>query len=64
MNTLTDNIPMASKGLISYRCKSRFGYIMIGAKDANDAMREAARSTPNPDRENLEVWDGTKYIKA
>jgi hypothetical protein len=35
---------------------------MIGATDHADAMRQAARSTDNPDRRNLEIWDGTRYV--
>ena len=58
------NKPMAAEGLVSYRLKSTFGYIMIGAIDHDDAMREAARGTPNPKRENLEVWNGSEYVNA
>jgi len=54
------NRPLAAKGLISYRAKGRYGFIMIGAKDNTDALREAKRSTDNPT--DLEVWDGEKYI--
>jgi hypothetical protein len=37
--------PMADAGLTSYRYPSRYGgYIMIGATDADDALREAKRS--------------------
>jgi hypothetical protein len=56
--------PMASPGLTSYRCKGRYGWIMIGARDAEGAMREARRSTDNPRREDLEVWDGARYVPA
>jgi hypothetical protein len=57
--------PLAARGLTSYRIPDRYGsYVMIGAKDHKDAMREAKRSTPNPKREDLEVWDGEKYVKA
>ena len=59
MNDL-HNRPLAAKGLISYRAKGRYGYIMIGAKDNADALSEAKRSTDNPT--DLEVWDGEKYI--
>lgn len=51
---------MAAHGLISYRAKGRYGYIMIGAKDDDDAWREARRSTDSPT--DLEIWDGKKYI--
>lgn len=57
--------PMAAPGLSSYRLRSPYGsYIMIGARDHDDAMREAARSTPNPDRAALEIWDGSRYVKV
>lgn len=54
--------PLAGPGLTSYRLKGPFGWIMIGAKDPDDAMKEAARSTPNPLRKNLEIWNGTRYV--
>ena len=58
-----ENKPLASYGLTSYRYKGRYGFVMIGAKDDEDALREAQRSltwdkaTP----EKLERWNGTKY---
>lgn len=54
------NSPCAAKGLVSYRAHGRFGWIMIGASDDEDAMREAKRSTPNPT--DLQVWDGRAYV--
>lgn len=56
------NRPCAVKGLISYRYRGTFGWIMIGARDNADALREAARSTDNITDANLEVWNGTKYV--
>ena len=56
--------PLAGRGLTSYRLRGRYGYIMIGARDHEDAMREAARSTPNPDRNALEIWNGDRYVKV
>ena len=56
--------PMAAHGLTSYRLRGRYGWIMIGATDHADAMREAARSTQEPKPENLQVWDGTQYVNA
>lgn len=56
-----NNCPMAAPGLTSYRCKGRYGWIMIGAKDHADAMREARRSDPTARAENLEIWNGTEY---
>jgi hypothetical protein len=61
------NKPMAIQGLKSYRYKGRYGYIMIGAKDTQDALREAARSTDSEITiDNLEAWDYSKhmYIQA
>lgn len=56
--------PLAIKGLTSYRLKGCYGFIMIGARSHEEAMREAKRSTPEPLRANLEVWDGKQYIYA
>lgn len=54
--------PVAAHGLISYRYKGRFGWIMIGAKDDNDALREAQRSTSDKvTMNNLQIWNGTNY---
>jgi hypothetical protein len=54
--------PMASKGLISYRYRGRYGWIMIGAKDDNDALREAQRSTSDKvTTDNLQIWKGNQY---
>lgn len=58
------DMPLAIAGLISYRLRGRYGWIMIGAHDIADAMREAARSTPNPQRDALQVWDGARYVDA
>ena len=52
--------PMAGPGLTSYRARSPYGWIMIGARDDVDAMREAVRSTPEPT--DLQVWDGRAYV--
>ncbi len=69
LSHLDDDLPMhdrplAAKGLTSYRLRGPYGYIMIGARDHEDAMREAARSTRKPDRAALEVWNGDRYVKA
>ena len=56
--------PCAAQGLTSYRCKGRYGWIMIGAKDHDDAMREALRSSDAASRDTLEVWDGERYVPA
>ena len=56
--------PLAAAGLKSYRCKGRFGWIMIGATDDSDAMREARRSDESASADQLQVWDGVRYIPA
>ena len=62
-NPTTAHKPMASKGFISYRYKGPYGYIMIGATDDDDALKEARRSSSKPVTiENLEIWDGKKYV--
>jgi hypothetical protein len=54
--------PMASKGLISYRYRGRYGWIMIGARDDNDALKEAQRSTSDKVIiDNLQIWKGSQY---
>lgn len=60
MTDITDR-PLAAAGLTSYRYRGRYGWIMIGATDAVDALREAGRSTNDPAPWNLEVWNGTEY---
>ena len=37
--------PLATPGLVSYRYRGPFGWIMVAARDHDDALREAARST-------------------
>lgn len=54
--------PLAMPPFKSYRLRGPFGFIMIGARNDDDAMQEAARSTPAPKRENLERWDGQSYV--
>ena len=46
--------PCAMPGLTSYRARGRYGWIMIGARNDADAMREALRSTDRVER--LDVW--------
>jgi hypothetical protein len=56
--------PCAAEGLTSYRCRGRYGWIMIGARSSEEAMCEAARSTDKPERSSLQVWDGAKYVSV
>lgn len=58
--------PLAAPGLISYRYRGPFGWVMIGAKNHSDALREAGRSITFtednlPHLANLQMWDGKKY---
>ena len=53
------NRPCAASPLISYRYRGQYGWIMIGAHDDEDAIREAQRSVyPGVavDGDKLEVW--------
>lgn len=62
MTNFTDK-PCASNGLDSYRYKGRYGWIMIGAKDYDDALREAQRSTSEQVTiNNLQKWNGVQYV--
>lgn len=58
--------PLAAAPYLSYRCASPHGYgwIMIGAKDDADALREAQRSNRDARREDLQRWNGTEYVPA
>ena len=59
------NKPMAIKGLTSYRYKGRYGFIMIGATDNTNALKEAQRSTSDKASiDNLEVWNGSQYERV
>lgn len=55
--------PLAAAGLTSYRYPSPYGWVMIGASDNADALREAARSIgTKPTIDRLEIWNGTAYV--
>lgn len=61
----THNKPMAIKGLTSYRYKGRYGFIMIGAIDNADGLKQAQRSTSDKvSIDNLEVWNGLQYERV
>lgn len=61
----THNKPMAIKGLTSYRYKGRYGFIMIGATDNADALKEAQRSTNDKvSIDKLDVWNGLQYERV
>lgn len=57
-----DDRPFAAVGLRSYRCKGRYGWIMIGATDHDGAMGAALRSSDAAQRETLEIWNGQRYV--
>lgn len=51
--------PLADHGLTSYRYRGRFGWIMIGAHNDDDALRSAQRSMTEcdgPTWDRLQVW--------
>jgi len=61
----THNKPMAIKGLTSYRYKGRYGFIMIGATDKADGLKQAQRSTSDKvSIDKLEVWNGSQYERV
>lgn len=62
MTHFTDK-PCAAHGLTSYRYKGFYGYVMIGAKNDQDALNEANRSLTGNAAilEFLEKWDGKEY---
>lgn len=60
------NRPCAAHGLISYRYAGNYGWIMIGATDHADALKEAMRSMRSmrhdtPTLDKLQVWNGVQY---
>lgn len=58
------DLPLAMQGLVSYRYKGRYGWIMIGARDDADALKQAERSLSDGSTatiENLQVWQGGEY---
>jgi len=55
--------PLVDKGLTSYRCKSPYGgWIMIGAKNDQEAMHEALRSNSACTIDGLQIWNGNEYV--
>lgn len=56
--------PLAAHPYISYRYSGRYGWVMIGAKDHADALREANRSLASGKAtiDKLQIWNGSKYI--
>jgi hypothetical protein len=58
------NRPCSAHGLKSYRYRGRYGWIMIGARDDDDALREASRSTVDVTKDRLQRWNGVKYTEC
>lgn len=58
--------PCAAHGLTSYRYRGHYGWVMIGARDHADALREAGRSVSGhkPVLDRLQVWNGAEYVPA
>ena len=58
----TRDVP--ARGLKSYRYQGDYGWIMIGAKDDADALREAKRSLSRGavTLARLQAWDGERYV--
>jgi hypothetical protein len=54
--------PLAATGLTSYRYPGRYGWIMIGACDDEDALRQAERSLTDDSRAVLSLLE--KYNNA
>lgn len=54
--------PLADHGLVSFRYRGRYSWIMICATSVDDALNEAIRSTGYPvTRDLLQVWTGEPY---
>ena len=59
------NLPLAAHGLNSYRYRGGYGWIMIGAHDKQDALKQAQRSTRDAvAMERLQAWNGSEYVPA
>lgn len=54
--------PCAAAGLESYRCRGRFGWIMIGAVSDENALSEARRSWSGAEMNHIERWNGDRYV--
>lgn len=58
----THNKPLAAAGLLSYRYRGRYGWVMIGAKDNDDALLQAQQSTDEAvTSDRLQLWNGAEY---
>ena len=56
------DLPLAASPLQSYRYRTRYGWIMIGANSEIQALSEAQRSLQSPPCiSNLQKWNGKSY---
>ena len=66
LNRPTCERPLAIAKLTSYRYPGSYGWIMIGANSADEALSEARRSMTRTNEplclDKLEIWDGDEYI--
>lgn len=55
--------PCAMPGLTSFRYRGAYGWVMIGAKNIEDALKEASRSIgKEADVDNLQVYFYGEYV--
>lgn len=66
MTTEYWNKPCAAHSLLSYRYRGNYGWVMIGARDNLDALREAGRSVRHSVIQlcRLEIWNGASYQRV
>lgn len=58
-----DDRALAVWPLKSFRYASQYGWVMIGARDVTEALREADRSIHGPaDPAKLQVWRDYEYV--
>jgi len=55
------NKPLVAPPYTSYRCRGRYGWIMIGAMSTAEAWQEAQRSSLAEYLSSLQIWDGNEY---
>lgn len=62
--TPVEDRPLAAKGLLSYRYRGNFDWIMIGALDDEDALKSAQTSLSSgvAHISRLEKWNGERYV--
>ncbi len=64
---MNPNKPHAAEGLISYRIRSPYGWVMIAGTDKEDALAKAIERVGKSARpfdlnpNGLEEWDGQRY---